>query len=290
MNEEITEPVANDVSGRIGPRHRSPNYPLFDLQVAMVRARAFYKEAKRYAVDVDSAMRFIGYKSKSAIGGRAVATMLGYGLLDESKGKNGARNFMISDAAYRLIEVLPEDDPEHIALLQQAALKPRVFGQLAQQFSSDSGLPNELVVKRFLLDHLKFNPDSVSDVIKTFRETYEYAKLGDRGTLSVDETDKVVHDKPGDKPPPKNPPPAPGMPGTGGNYMPATGEAYSLPIPLSRGRFAVLQTPSDISPKEYDRIKSYLENNKEAILDDLYSDDDDEEGNEDSGAMRNGDR
>ena len=45
-------------------RHRSPNYPLFSLRIALEKAKLFYDAQKRNAVDIGVAIKTIGYETK----------------------------------------------------------------------------------------------------------------------------------------------------------------------------------------------------------------------------------
>jgi hypothetical protein len=262
-------------------RHRSPNYPLFDLESAISKVRVFQDQQKRNIVDFDSASESLGYKP-NAYGGRAIATMLGYGLVDEIKGTS-SRRFRISETARDLIVTYGVDDPEWKEIVRNAALKPKIYSQLVSRFPHE--LPSDKAIRQHLLVEMKFNEDVVLGVIRDFKKTYKFANLGTLDALSEDYTDKiedgrnsdfdvndrktvVANDKSRISAPQID---FPSTAGTGRVSFPETADTFSLPIPLPGRRFATVQFPPRMTHKEYDRIVSFLKSNRDVVLEDgLY--------------------
>jgi hypothetical protein len=187
MSDETNHAVKSEAKG--GTRHRSPNYPMFDLGTAIARTNRFRARAQRNTVDADTAVEAIGYKAGSAGGNRALGALLGYGLLDEIKSATGKRQIKLSAMAYRMLALLTEDDPERLELIRYAALKPKVYADIVNHFPDLEDL-DDRVIRNYLVLEQNFNPETVLDVIKGFRATYDFAKLGEHGTLSDTEPDK----------------------------------------------------------------------------------------------------
>ncbi len=156
--------------------HRSPGYPLFDLEEAIQKVEAVYRAEKRTATTPEVIASHMGYSQAIGIGGRAVSALRQYGLIEESAGQ-----YRISDLAYTLIH-FDHNSEEWRHSVGEAAKRPILFKELAEKYrndASDATLRNELLNRGF-------NPSAVADVITIFRNTMSLASQTD-GSYTVGE-------------------------------------------------------------------------------------------------------
>jgi hypothetical protein len=66
--------------------------------------------------------------------------------------------------ALKILLAPDQNGVEAIALLKEAALKPKIFAELWTQFQED--LPNDRAIRYYLRTEKNFNPDAVNYVIK----------------------------------------------------------------------------------------------------------------------------
>src|SRR5689334_14142143 len=83
-----------------GQRGRS--YPYVSLVEAIGQAEKLYERAKRTHVPIPIACNYWGYKHTGSAGMRFVATMISYGLVDET-GSGESRQVRLSDLGYELV-------------------------------------------------------------------------------------------------------------------------------------------------------------------------------------------
>jgi hypothetical protein len=150
-------------------KHRSPSYPIISISDAIERLRKIYQRDKRAFTTYDAILEHLGYsaKGRSGTSGRVVAALRMYGLLDEKSGQ-----FRVSDSGFRILEY-PEDSPERQGLVKEAALKPPVFRKLLEYYSGE--IPSDTALRSHLIFNEGFNPDSVGNFIRAFRETLDVA-------------------------------------------------------------------------------------------------------------------
>lgn len=152
-------------------KHRSPNYPLFDLEKAVERAKSLYEKDKMHKVPIGTVHERWGYKKHSAAGNQAVAAVKSYGLATvEGEGEN--RKVAVSDAGRRIVL----DAPDRAELLKTAALGPSLFRSLWEAYREE-GLPSDEVLEHHLVFERNFNEDFVGNAIARFKGTVAFAKL-----------------------------------------------------------------------------------------------------------------
>ena len=132
-------------------------------------------------------------------------------------------------------------------------------------------LPSDAQIRKWLTNR-EFNEAYIPPLIKDFKATYGFAGLGGRGAgIRPDESpaEPTRESATGGL----TPRPATAFSDTELSVMDVAttqtaplANQISLRIPLSRTRFATLIAPTDISELEYDRIKIYLDHNRDAIL------------------------
>ena len=122
----------------------------------------------------------IGYSSVSGASARAVAALVYYGLLTREKDM-----YTVSDVGRMWL--FPNDENERPALIREAALKPKLFLQLYDEFKGQV-LP-KLLSNRLVTQH-KLKPKTATDIVQTFRATFKYALLLDDNDMIISGTDQ----------------------------------------------------------------------------------------------------
>lgn len=148
--------------------HRSPGYPMLNLQEAVEKARLVYNEDKRSFTSRAVILKHLGYKDEnSGVGNREVSALKQYGLLEERAGQ-----LRISDRAYGIL-FLSEGSEEKRNRLSEAALGPAIFRELFGKYGSEA---SDETLKDYLIHSKNFNPVSVNEVVKNYRSTIAFAK------------------------------------------------------------------------------------------------------------------
>jgi hypothetical protein len=194
---------------------RSPSYPGINLETAIKRAEGFYKKERRNAAPFSVAVGHWGFGAKSSGGLVTVAAMRSFGLLKRFERSPGGRPVQLSDLALQILLDERPDSSERAAAIKKAALSPKLHASLWQKYRtaeevSDANLKHDLVWR------LKFNENTVDEVIKEYKDTIAYAKLAASDTLSLSPEDKQGTDEEEeeaevpevqqDQPPTKQPP------------------------------------------------------------------------------------
>lgn len=146
---------------------RSPNYPAVGLDDAVQAARAIWDKEKRTAVPAEVIAKAWGYSSLSGQPRTKIGALRKYGLLEERNGK-----LALSELGIRAVHH-PAGSAEHLEAIQEAALRPDIFRELATTHldASDTALRSHLVVDR------RFSDAGAAQVIKAFRDTMETASV-----------------------------------------------------------------------------------------------------------------
>ena len=237
-------------------RHRSPAYPAVGLREAVVRLRKYYQDQKKALVHLNSAYESLGYKAGSSSGARLVAALISYGLLID-EGTGDSRKVRITDLGFR-IAILDEDAPERQKLILEAAKRPKLYADLLGQWPES--LPSDSAIRNHLLIELNFNDEYVQGLIKDFRDTYEFAGLGQSGPKDSEDADEQeneggsTEDTFDDK----------ANQSTQKGRKPIEG-TRSHTIPLSATSEAILIVPSGITSAQFNFLKKYLTLMEEAI-------------------------
>ena len=148
---------------------RSPSFPFISLPEALHRVRELYNAERRNLVHPDVAVACWGYSPRSSGGKQTIAALRAYGLLEDVRG-----DLRLTDRAQHILVREPgtagRDD-----LLRQAALSPPVFARLWERYGAD--LPSDKSLRTYLVLELKFNENSVEDLLRSYRETLTFAEL-----------------------------------------------------------------------------------------------------------------
>ena len=146
---------------------RSPNYPSLSLREAVHRVDGIYKREYTNYVPREVAATRLGYGTLNGASASAISALVKYGLLEQGKGREQVR---VTQRALEIILTKP-GNPDRIAAIQEAALEPPLFTDLHEQFGerppSDENLRLQLIRRGF-------NPRSVGDVIRAYRDTMAF--------------------------------------------------------------------------------------------------------------------
>lgn len=144
-------------------RKRSPNYPAVGLPEAIERIRAIHDAEHQNPAAPEVMAQHLGYSGINGASLKLLSALSKYGLLE----KAGDGELQVSD---RAIDILfPEGDQRKLAI-EAAATSPVLFSNLREKW------PNRLPSDENLRAHLirrQFAQSAISDVIRTFRETFD---------------------------------------------------------------------------------------------------------------------
>ena len=174
-------------------RHRSPNYPAYSLQKSLEFAKKLFDAHSRRPVALAVAATDWSISAKSGYIAQIVATLAYYGLV-ETEGSKEERKVKISDLAFKILVYKRPDSQERDNLIKEAALKPEIFQKLGEIYQDNLPANHELEYE--LVAEHKFNPNSVHDFIRIFRETWDFAKVYESGIVEAeslpDEEEKMI--------------------------------------------------------------------------------------------------
>lgn len=146
-------------------RVRSPRYPSIGLVEAVDLARKIYDEDGMHALDRESAVQHMGYKSLNGASATALASLKQFGLTTDT-GKGMLR---LTDLALDILE--PTSDDTKRGALHAAALTPDLFAALRERFPdkppSESNLRAHLVRQGFTVAAIK-------SIMPAYLSTHEY--------------------------------------------------------------------------------------------------------------------
>ena len=238
-----------------GTKHRSPGYPYIDLGDALERIGMIYQRDRRAFTSFDAILEHLGYSAKKRSGttGRVVAALRQYGLLDEKSGQ-----FRVSDLGFKILN-LPEDSPERAKLIKEAALKPPMFRKVGAYYEGE--IPSDAALKSHLVLNEKFNPDSVDQFIRSFRETIAIANLQPEDYTGEEvESSEQQGERQMQQPPVGKPLGASGGSARSDSTPPPPAGQLHFPLYLSKDQKAALYVPAVMSQREYDLLKRQIEN------------------------------
>lgn len=208
----------------------------------------------------------MGFKKKTGPALRAVAALSQYGLTKET-GSGDSRNIGLSDLA--LDYLLATDDTGKNDTAKIAALKPPIFAHLWEKYGQF--LPNDDTIQKYLIREKNFNAGMVADLVKDYRDTFDFAKLADtvsEGEADADKNAKNespqtaaasdpetkgkamttpnVHQTPSPPAPVRQAPP------------PVPQGLIDIPVPLPSGVLAYYRVPQKMSAADFKFYRSVL--------------------------------
>ncbi len=142
---------------------RSPSFPFISLPESIHRARVLYEAERRNPVSPEVAVSHWGYGPTSSGGRQMIAALKAFDLIEDIQGR-----LRLTDVGQHLV-VREPGSPERNVLLRQVALSPPLFRKLWDRYGAD--LPPVSSLRSYLVLELKLNPNSVEDLLRSYRET-----------------------------------------------------------------------------------------------------------------------
>ena len=183
----------NPVAQSANKRHRSPAYPAISLASALQKAEVLRKEAGKNPMHVDTVLDVLGFKPKSGGGMATLSALLKFGLLVD-EGTGDTRRARLTQSALDILLDDRPDSPEKASKLKEAALAPTIHRELWDRYQG--AIPGDTTLRVYLRRDRDFGDGAANELIKEFRETIAYAKLGETDSISVGEEDKTSTKKP----------------------------------------------------------------------------------------------
>jgi hypothetical protein len=248
-SEPAAQPVDSD-------RQRSPSYPSIPLSEAIEKARIIYTADKGVAGTMEIIAGHLESSPKSSGFIQAIASMVRYGLLDEVEGK--PRRLRVSKTAVDIL-LLPETDVKRIAALKSAAILPRPFAELWEQYGTN--LPSDQNLVHTLVTERQFRQNTAEDLIKQYKKTIEFAKL-----TSSDKIDEVEKNAESNRRSDETmkwftgqrmQPPTPPTPAKDENSPDV--QTKQFPIDFEGGKKGMLFVPAVMSDGDYELLKLQME-------------------------------
>jgi len=156
-------------------RHRSPSYPGINLKEAIERGRVFFSKEGKHKATISTAATHWGYSESSSTRLTTIAALKSYGLMVDS-GEGVNRMVSLSPLGLAIIQDSRSVSPEREEHIRKAALQPKTMADLWAKYGTD--LPSDDTLAHYLKVDREFNPNSVADVIRIYKENAEFAALG----------------------------------------------------------------------------------------------------------------
>jgi len=144
---------------------RSPNYPAISLAEAVSRVNQIYERENVHAADSNTLAIAMGYSGSNGASDQVISALKKYGLLENA----GNREYKLSEGAIDIYHH-PKGHEDRIKAIVSAAFTPPLFAELHDEYGNILPSENNLRVK---LIKKGYNPKSVDDVIRAYRDTLE---------------------------------------------------------------------------------------------------------------------
>lgn len=236
-------------------RQRSPAHPYFSLKECVDWAHKLYQQNGARRVSVAVALKHMQLGLSSSTAPRALAALLGYGLLDDT-GIKKDKEVWLSRLGRSIMLQGRDSSPERLEALRDAALKYKIIRDLWKKWSD--GLPSDGTIKDTLLLEKRFNPRAAGRFVTVFRETYEYAALGEYAILPTAEEPHYEDDDARS---------ADGFQMAGGAPSSQASSAMKrTTIPLIGGGEAIFEAPLPLSRRNYEHIMKWFDLMQQALV------------------------
>jgi hypothetical protein len=146
---------------------RSPNYPAIGLGEAVQRIQPIYEKEFKHPADREVIAAHLGYSGLNGASWALTSALIKYGLL-EAVGKQ----LKVSEDAIDVI-IHPKGAEERVEAVERMAFLPTLFNELRTLYGDTPPSDNNLMA--YLIKN-NFNPKSVGDVIRSYRDTLEFVE------------------------------------------------------------------------------------------------------------------
>lgn len=146
---------------------RSPRYPSINLQEAIEKVRIIYDKEHIHKALREVVAKDLGYTGINGTSATVISSIKQYGLIEQI-----GEYLKVTEDATTILE-LPHNDPERIEAIKRAALTPKLFSEIYEEFGDK--LPSDESL-RLLLVRQGFNSKAANSVIRAYRETLSIVK------------------------------------------------------------------------------------------------------------------
>lgn len=175
---------------------RSPRSPSLSLEKALERASELQKEHDRHWVRPQSAGTAWGYSEKSSGWRTTLASLLMYGILQDT-GSGNDRKVKLTEDAWRY---LVDERPEHrAAILKKLALSPKLMREIWGIWGSKP--PGDAECRSQLRIERGFTDDGAQEFLAIYKANIAFAKLASSDTPPIELKAEEVDDVPETPPP-----------------------------------------------------------------------------------------
>lgn len=254
-------------------RNRNPAHPAVALGVALDKAETLRSREGRKLMLAETAAKHWGSSLKSSSALQAISALKQFGLLvDERDGR--VRKVRLSELALRILLDRREESLERLKAIQEAALRPKVYADLWSKAQGDGKLPSSTELEHYLMleREQRFYEDTVKGVIKDFRSTIAFAKLGecdiidDEGAQAAHEAESPIISR------------GPTMPTSTipesrvirSRREPSRDEGAAVTCDLPGGNLIEIRLRRKVSPSEFEHLKKVFEIAEFALVDHDY--------------------
>lgn len=165
------------------PRFRSPPFPYIGLGKALVKTEQLYNAVRHHAAALPTAAKAWETGPKSSATMQSAGALIQYGLL-EDEGSGESRKVKLTPLALKIVMDKRPDSTDRAAALKKAALAPRTFAELFEQFGAAQEIDDALLIHSLTMERIQqgkapYSEDSAADVVRVYRDSLAYAGLTD---------------------------------------------------------------------------------------------------------------
>lgn len=165
------------------PRFRSPPYPYIGLGRSILRAEQLYNAVRHHAAAMPTVAKAWETGAKSSATLQTVGALIQYGLL-EDEGAGEARRVKLTPLALKIVMDKRPNSADREAAEKQAALTPRIFAELYDQYGTGEGIDDTLLIHALTAERVQankapFSDQSAADVLRVYRDSILYSGLSD---------------------------------------------------------------------------------------------------------------
>lgn len=169
-------------------RERSSAYPAISLESAVELSKKLIDAYGKSPFSRDLAVKGMGYETISGASAPKVAALKHYGLLE----RQGVDTYKNSTLAESILHFTSDEERRNAIL--EAITKPKLFNSLIEEYSGRA-VPS--LLKNILVTKYKIGRNVTDSVVKTFKESIEYAGIyaNDIITFDVDSDEGIEQEE-----------------------------------------------------------------------------------------------
>lgn len=146
-------------------RRKSPGFPSLSLPKAIQLVSRVYSGAFDSTIDTHTVLELMGFRGVSGASRTALSSLKQFGLIEGRDTDN-----RVTKLAAQILH--PVAEIERLSAIVEASKKPAIFGEIFSQFKGS--LPDEKVIKSFLIRNHGFSDVGADSLVKCLKETEDY--------------------------------------------------------------------------------------------------------------------